>query len=74
MFVKFLLQKAKNIWLKKTLVSPFLQIVWMSASVDIANFLMSAPFLVWGGHLFKSGQSLNFSAVKRGADSKGAFI
>ena len=44
-----LLQKTKSIWLKKTLVSSFLQTIWMSASADIANLEMSAPFLVWGG-------------------------
>ena len=46
----------------------------MSASADIANFQMSTPFLVWRKHSFKPGHSLNFSSVKRGAYSKGAFI
>ena len=47
----------------------------MSASVDIANFQMSAPFLVLEeGVSFKSGHSINFSAAKRRANSKGAFI
>ena len=40
--------------MKKTLVSSVLQTIWMSASADIANFQMSAPFLVWGERLFKS--------------------
>ena len=58
----------------RRLFSSFLQNIWMSASADIANFQMSSPFLIWGGPSFKLGRSLKFSAVNRGAHSKGTFI
>ena len=64
-FSKNIKQDQKDIWLKKTLVSSFLQTIWMSASADIANFQMSTPTL--RGCSFKLGCSLNFSAVKKGA-------
>ena len=67
-------QRWKNIWLKKTLVLSFLQTIWMSASADIADFQMSALFLVWGGRSFEMGRSSDFSAVKKGAYAKEAFI
>ena len=36
----------KNIWLKKTLASSFLETIWMSASIYIVHFQMGSPFLV----------------------------
>ena len=48
--------------------------IWMSASTDIANSQIMAPFLVWEGRSCKPGRSWSFSAVKRDAHSKGAFI
>ena len=48
MFVNFLIIKNKENLTEEN--SHFvLQTIWMSASADIANFQMSAPFLVWGG-------------------------
>ena len=49
-------------------------IIWMSAGADLI-FYLSEGALIWEGWWsFKPGQSLNFSAVKRGAHLKGAFI
>ena len=38
----------------------------MSASADIVNFQMSAPFLVWGGALFKLGVLIKFFSCEEG--------
>ena len=57
---------SKNIWLKKTLVLSFFQPIWMNASADIANFQMSAPFLVWVGAHLSRGVHLIFQ-LQRGA-------